>query len=538
VNPLLLLFAVIAVGYPLGRVKVRGFSLGVAAVLFAGLGAGAVRPDFQLPELVYQLGLVLFVYTIGLANGATFFASFRRRGLRDALFVTAVLAAAAVLVAVLARLLHLDAPTAAGLFAGSLTNTPALAAVLESLAHGHTAEAALATEPVVAYSVAYPLGVVLMLLAIVVFQRLFRIDYPTEAARVMGNAPSAPSLESRTVEVTRADACRSVKDLIRQNGWSVVFGRRKRRGMLSLIDGDEPLEIGDRLTIIGPAGELDKVQAVLGTASAESLELSREEMDSRFVFVSNRHAAGIRLRELALPDRWGALVTRVRRGDVELVPTSDTALELGDHVRVLARRGDLDAVSRFFGDSHRALSEIDVLTFSLGLGFGLLLGMIAIPLPGGIAVRLGLAGGPLIVALVLGALGRTAGMLWTLPHTANHTLRQLGLIFFLAGIGTRAGGAFLATVQQAHGLVLLLAGAAVTVTAAVATLWIGFRVLRMPMGLLTGMLAGLQTQPAVLAFAQEQSGDDVPSVGYAHVYPVAILVKIVLAQVLLALLAR
>ena len=537
-NPLLLLFAVIAVGYPLGRVKIGGFSLGIAAVLFAGLGAGALRPDFQLPELVYQLGLVLFVYTIGLANGATFFASFRRRGLRDAAFVTAVLIAAAVLVAVLARLLRLDAPTAAGLFAGSLTNTPALAAVLESLAHTRAGDGALATEPVVAYSVAYPLGVVGMLLAIVVFQRLFRIDYAAEAARAAGNAPSAPSLGSRTVEVTRTDACRSVKDLIRRNEWSVVFGRRKRRGVLSLIDGDEPLEIGDRLTIIGPAAELDKVQAALGAASAESLELSREEMDSRFVFVSNRPAAGIRLRDLALPDRWGALVTRVRRGDVELVPTSDTTLELGDHVRVLARRGDLDAVSRFFGDSHRALSEIDVLTFSLGLGLGLLLGMLAIPLPGAITIRLGLAGGPLIVALVLGAVGRTAGMLWTLPHTANHTLRQLGLIFFLAGIGTRAGGAFLATVQEAHGLVLLLAGAAVTITVAVATLWIGFRVLRMPMGLLTGMLAGLQTQPAVLAFAQDQSGDDVPSVGYAHVYPVAILVKIVLAQVLLALLAR
>jgi putative transport protein len=207
-------------------------------------------------------------------------------------------------------------------------------------------------------------------------------------------------------------------------------------------------------------------------------------------------------------------------------------------VRVLARRLDLDAVSRFLGDSHRALSEIDVLTFSLGLGLGLLAGMVAIPVPGGMTLRLGLAGGPLVVALVLGARQRTAGMLWTLPHNANQTLRHFGLILFLAGVGTRAGGAFFETVRQAEGLRLLGAGALVTLVVGAVTLGIGYRVLRLPMGLLTGILAGVQTQPAVLAFAQEQSRDDLPSVGYASVYPVAMILKIILAQVLLAMIGR
>ena len=533
-SPLLLLFTVIALGYPLGRIKIAGFSLGVAAVLFAGLGAGALHPDLRLPDLVYQLGLVLFVYTVGLANGATFVASFRRRGLRDSLFVAAILLGAAALVAALAGLLGFDAPTAAGLFAGSLTNTPALAAVLESLAHDGSA--GLAAEPVVAYSVAYPMGVVGMLVVIVAFQRLFRIDYVEEAARAHGGPPAPRSLRSRTVEVTRSEACRNVKALIRENEWRIVFGRLQRTGTLSLIDGEEILEIGDRLTVVGTAPELDRVEAFLGRAAAERLELSRAEMDSRFVFVSSRDAAGLTLREIALPERFGALVTRVRRGDVELVPNSDTVLELGDHVRVLARRRDLDAVGRFLGDSQRALSEIDVLTFSVGLGFGLALGLVPVPLPGGITVRLGLAGGPLLVALTLGALGRTGGMVWTLPHNANITLRQLGLILFLAGIGTRAGDAFFTTIRQGQGVVLFGAGAVVTVLVASATLWIGRRWLGIPMGVLTGMLAGVQTQPAVLAFAHEQSGDDLPALGYAHVYPVAILVKIVLAQVLLAML--
>jgi putative transport protein len=328
-----------------------------------------------------------------------------------------------------------------------------------------------------------------------------------------------------------------VRELIRAHDWRVVFGRLRRRGALTLIDGSERLEVGDCVTLVGAAAEIDRVEAALGRVSASSLDHDRAEMDSRYVFVSNRAAAGVPLRDLALPARFGALVTRVRRGDVELVASSDMVLEPGDHVRVLARRDDLPAISRFLGDSHRALSEIDVLTFSLGLGLGLAVGLLPLPLPGGIHVRLGLAGGPLVVALILGARRRTAGMLWTLPYNANHTLRQLGLIFFLAGVGTRAGGAFFETVRQAQGLVLFAAGAVVTMAAAVATLWIGYRVLRLPMGLLTGVLAAVQTQPAVLAFAHEQSRDELPGVGYATVYPVAMIVKIVLAQILLAVLA-
>jgi putative transport protein len=532
-NPLLLLFVVVAVGYPLGRVRLRGFSLGIAGVLFAGLAAGAVHPDLKLPELIYQLGLVLFVYTVGLANGAAFFASFRRQGLRDAGFVAILLVAAAAVVGLAARLLGLSGAAAAGLFAGSLTNTPALAAVLEALRHAPVS-AAQTADPVVAYSVAYPMGVVGMLVAIVVAERWFRVDYREEAGRTRGGAVADGRLASRTVEVQRAVG-RRVKDLIREQAWDVVFGRRKRAGALALVDGDDVLLEGDLVTLVGPPAELDRAQAVLGRASADQLELNREEMDSRFAVVSSHAAVGRRLRDLALPERFGALVTRVRRGDVELVPRSETVLELGDQARVLARRVDLPSVGRFFGDSYRELRELDVLTFSLGLGLGLLVGMVAVPLPAGITVRLGLAGGPLVVALILGALRRTGSMVWTLPHSANQTLRQLGLIFFLAGVGTRAGDAFLSTLRQGAGARLFATGAAITALVAGATLWAGYRWLLIPMARLTGMLSGLQTQPAVLAFAQERSGDDEPSVAYAGIYPIAIVLKIVLAQILLAL---
>ena len=213
-------------------------------------------------------------------------------------------------------------------------------------------------------------------------------------------------------------------------------------------------------------------------------------------------------------------------------------LERGDRVRVLTRRETMDAVSDLFGDSYRALSEIDILSFSLGLALGLLLGLVPIPLPGGVSVKLGLAGGPLIVALVLGWRERTGPLLWVLPYSANLTLRQIGLILFLAGIGTRSGYAFFTTLTQGSGLALFGAGILITTGVAVTMLYVGYRVLKTPMGLLTGMLAGLQTQPAVLGFALEQSGNDLPNIGYASVYPVATIAKIVFSQLVLTILLR
>jgi putative transport protein len=197
----------------------------------------------------------------------------------------------------------------------------------------------------------------------------------------------------------------------------------------------------------------------------------------------------------------------------------------------------MDAVSELFGDSYRALSEIDILTFTLGLALGLLVGMIPIPLPGGAAIKLGFAGGPLIVSLILGALERTGRLVWTMPYSANLTLRQFGLILFLAGIGTRSGYAFGSTLGAGGALPIFVAGTVVTLTAALVSLWIGYRLLKIPMSLLIGMIAGIQTQPAVLGFALEQTGNDLPNAGYTAVYPVALIAKIILAQIIVALLS-
>jgi len=536
-NPLLLLFLVAAIGYPLGRVKVGGASLGVAAVLFVGLFFGALDPDLKLPEAVYQLGLVLFVYTIGLSSGGIFFASLGKRGLRFNLLVAGGLLFAAGMAVVFHLLFKLDAAYTAGMYAGSLTNTPALAGVVEHIKSSAPADMLiqLQAEPVIAYSLTYPIGVLGMILTIYVFQRVWKIDYAKEAQRAAGFNSGNEPLHSRTICITREDS-RTVSDLMRQYHWDVVFGRlRDTNDHYSVTTGSTVFYPGDLVTLIGAEKDLDEVMEFLGKECGERLELDLTQYDKRRIFVSNSHVVGRRLRDLDLIGRYGAIVTRVRRGDTELLPDGQTVLAPGDQVRVVAPPDKMNTLAQLLGDSYRVISEIDILTFSLGLAVGLLLGMLPIPMPGGVTLRLGIAGGPLIVALVAGALGRTGPFIWTLPYGANLTLRQIGLIFFLAGIGTRSGYAFYSTFGQGSGLLVFLSGAVITCLTCILILWVGYRLLKIPMGLLVGILAGMQTQPAVLGFGLEQSGDELPNIGYTIVYPIAMILKILLAQALLIL---
>lgn len=527
-SPLLLLFVVAVGGHALGRLSLGGVRLGTAGLLFAGLAAGAVDPALRLPELVYQLGLVLFVYTIGLASGPGFFAGLRGRGAPAVQLALAVVALAAALVVAIGRGLGWSGATRAGVFAGALTNTPALAGAIDFLRAQGRADAELAL-PVVGYSIAYPFSVLAALLVAKLAGRWL-------AGEAAAPPAAADALTTLTVRVTHEAAVgRTLAALRARHEWDANFGRIKRGAGAWPATDEHRLDAGDLVTVIGTPSEVARVAAALGEPSAVRIELDRSRVDYRRLFVSNPRLAGQRLRDLDLPQHLGVVVTRLRRGDVELLPSGDTVLELGDRIRVVARREHMDAVTRFFGDSYRSLAEFDVPTFSLGLALGLLLGLVPLPLPGHLTVRLGMAGGPLVVALLLGALHRTGPLVWTIPYGANMTLRQLGAILFLCGIGTRAGSACRAALVSPGGFSLAVAGFLTAGFASVLVLVVGHVVLRLPRGVLLGVLAGALTQPAVLAFALEETGDDQPNLGYALVLPVAMFAKIVAAQLLVAL---
>lgn len=538
-NSLLLLFIVSALGYAIGRIKIKGASLGVAAVLFVGLAFGALHPDLKMPPAIFDLGLVLFVYTIGLTSGPGFFASFKRKGLRDNLFALTMLALAAFIAAAEHFALNLEAPLTAGLYAGSLTNTPALAAVIDTISHTAPPDVrdAMINQPTVGYSVAYPMGVLGVILAAYFLQRLWRIDYRQEAKRLRGVYLVEQDIYNKTVRVTRPEVTgTAIEDLASRQQWHVAFGRMKRGDQVSLITGQTQFMPGDLISVIGAPEDVEAVVPQLGELTDVHLELDRSAYDFRRIFVSRQDIAGRRLAELQLPQKHGAIVTRVRRGDVDLLAQGDTVLELGDRVRVVAPPSQMPALSHLFGDSYKALSEIDLLSLGVGISLGLLLGKIPLPLPGGATFTLGNAGGPLIAGLVLGALRRTGRIVWTMPYSANLTVRQLGLIMLLASIGLRSGYTFVTTLKAGDGLTLFIAGAIITCVTAFLTVFLGYKLLKIPYGLLTGMLAGLHTQPAVLGFALEQSEDDLPNTGYALLFPIATIGKIIFAQLLLVLL--
>ncbi len=532
-NSLLLLFTVSAIGYLIGRIKIGGVSLGISAVLFVGLAFGAIDQRLRLPDIIYLLGLVIFVYTIGLSSGPGFVSSFRRRGLRNNLFIGGLIVVAASIAALLRILLGLNGAQTAGLFAGSLTNTPALAAVIEQLSR-RGADEALRAEPVVGYSVAYPIGVLGMILSIYLTRRLWQIDLQQEAQHLREFGAIGDHLVNRTIRVTNpAVQGQTIAELVKTRGWNVIFSRLQHDGQIELATGTAQLSVGDLINIVGSPAMVERVIAELGEPTSTELTLDRHTLDFRRIFVSNPAVVGIPLRDLHLPSSMGAVITRIRRGDVELLPHGDTVLELGDRVRIVTQRDNMDRVSAFFGDSYRSLAEIDVVSLGLGTALGMLVGLIPIPLPGGGSFSLGLAGGPLVVALFLGWRGRTGPIVWSLPYSANLTLRQVGMTMFLAGVGTRSGYSFVTTLTQGNGLLLFLGGALITIPVAMLTLFIGYKLLKIPFSLLTGMLAGLQTQPAVLAFANEQTGNEAPNIGYAMVFPTAMVLKIIFAQILL-----
>ncbi len=538
-QPLLLLFVVSAIGYALGEIKIKGTGLGVAAVLFVGLFFGALDERLTLPPIVVSLGLVLFVYTVGLASGPGFFASFSRSGLRDNLVVAGVLILAAAVVVAEHFAFGFKPSVSAGIFTGALTNTPALAQVTNYIATTAPADIAkaAAAAPVVGYSVSYPMGVIGPMLAITILRGLWNINYRADAQRVRDMFPVEQEIYNRTVLLTNPAFLNiPLRDLTPHQQWGVIFGRIRQGNTVELTTRDTVLHAGDLLSIIGTPEHVDAVVREMGTPAEEQLDLDRSAYDFRRVFVSQQSLVGKRLSDLDLPQKFGAIVTRVRRGDIELLATADLVLELGDRVRFVAPRSQVKPISEFFGDSYRSLSEINLLSLGVGLSLGLLIGMIPISLPGGIQFRLGEAGGPLIVALILSALRRTGPMVWSLPYSANLTLRQVGLTILLAGIGIRSGYTFLSTLQNAGGLQILVAGAVVSLLTTFLFLVIAYKLLKIPFGLAIGMMAAVHTQPAVQAYAVTQAKNDLPNHGYALAFPMATIAKIILAQLLVAFL--
>ncbi len=541
-NKLLLLFIVIALGYFLGKIKIKGFSLGIANVLFVGLAFGSLSESLALPDIVYILGLVLFVYTSGLQSGPGFFRSFNKMGITFNLAIIFVLSMSCILTLFLGKLLSIDASLLSGVYSGSLTNTPALASIVDTIKQLNLDKTqpelnSILGKPIAGYSITYPFGVIGVILSMYFFKIIFSINLDKESikiANILGLG--GENLDNKDIRITSIDLInKKVSDIFSNQEFSdIIISRIKKKDNVQIVNGNTVLEENDIITLVGSISNLNKYKTYFGEEIASDLSTDRAFLDFRRIFVSSKKVIGLSIRELDLHRKFNATITRLKRGDTEIVPTIDTILESGDRIRVVTTREDMDKVSHFFGDSFQSLSEIDYISISLGIALGLLLGEVPIPLPGGSSFKLGVAGGPLLVSLLLGYLERTGNIVWGMSYNANLTVRQLGVVLFLAGIGLKAGYSFGDNLAK-YGSVLILLGACITTFNTILMILLGRYILKIPYPLLMGVISGMQTQPACIAYVNGEVKNSVPNYGYSLVFPIAMITKIILVQAIFSI---
>jgi putative transport protein len=526
-HELLLLFAVIFTGLALGKLELRGVRLGSAGALFSGLAFGALlhgKGGAGLGTHVKELGLVLFVYCVGLTSAPGLFSAWKKGGLRLNAVILVALGCAALAAVLGGHALGLDRGHIAGVFCGALTNTPALGAAADRLSG-----TPLATHPVLGYSVTYPFGVLGALVAFRLFATARRARLGEELKL---HRQGAAIIVSANLRVTApAVIGRSIAELRVRDSIGVIVSRLRRGADVMVPRRETVFRESDTVTVVGDEATIARAVTFFGERSTEHLEAQRDRVDVRRILVSHSALAGKSLAELDLERRFNAQVTRVRRADVDIVPSDDFRLQRGDRLRVVAPVDRLIEVGRYFGDSERELAELDFVALTLGISFGLLLARVPLPLAG-TQLELGSAGGPLLVALVLGRLGRTGRFVWAIPFESNLVLRELGLLLFLAGVGVGAGG-HLAEVYSREGAIMLGLGVVVTLLATGIALPLAMLWGRASVTSSLGAATGMQTQPATLAAAFELSGrSEETYVAYALVYPTAMIGKILLAQLI------
>ena len=516
-QPFIALFLVIGLGYAVGRISIAGFSLGIGACLFVGLAVGAIAPKSAPPGLLGLVGLILFLYGIGIQYGKHFF-----RGLASPYGIKAnLLAAVAVLAgfgaAILtARWLGFSNVFGAGMFAGSMTSTASLQASIEAAGN---------RDPAVGYAIAYPFGVFGPILFFYLTRLLFRpkIEVPPPQRLVTGEIRAGD----------RGLAGQTVGEVLKKAPAGAELLMIRRGGVNLLPDPAMTLEADDVLAVAGFADALRDLEV----ESSETARADRRNLDYVRVFVSKAGFVGKQLGSLPIPQGVSAEIIQIRRGDVDLIPKPDLIIEHGDQLGVLIEPGKREAVSRFFGDSINAETQFCFVSLGLGLVVGGLVGLIPIPIPGVGSVTLGVAGGSLVMALVLGYFGRLGPFNWNMPVVANVIMRNFGLTVFLAGVGMSSGAPFAQNIAGA-GLSLFVAGVITVAVVVLTVMFVGYYILKMNFDDLLGIASGATGNPAILAYGNQLAPTGKPDIGYAMIFPgVGTILKIILVQIMVVLAA-
>jgi putative transport protein len=530
---------VCAAGMALGSLKYKGIGLGSSGVLFVGIFAAQLSEPVEphILTFVKEFGLVLFVFTIGLSLGPGFFASLRAEGLRLNVLAAVLVLLAGVLAPLLGWLAGQDPAAVAGLFAGASTNTPALGAAQQSLATLPGISAERLALPALACAVAYPAAIVGSLGVVLALKVMFRIDPVKEAMEYAAERrKSIEPLLRRTLVVENPEfAGVSIEAACRRVDSALVISRIRRAGQSEVQTAHRHtrLEAGDAVLAVGTAAQLDRFEDLVGCSSDEDLLSAPGQITYWRIAVTNKRVLGKSLAELGLEGLYGVEVTRLARGDVEVTAVASLRLQYGDVLQVVGTEEQLAKAAEVLGNSLKALNETQFIPLFAGICLGVIVGSIPLAMPGlANPLRLGLAGGPLIVALLLGRIGHLGRLVWHMPTSTNHAFREFGISLFFAALGLAAGDQFFAAVFSPRGLSWLATGIVITLAPLLAIgIW-SRAVEKMNFVTLSGLLAGGTTNPPALNFATNLCQSEAPTLAYATVYPLTTLLRILVAQVL------
>lgn len=537
-----LLSLVSVIGLWLGQIKIRGVGLGIGGVLFGGIlvahfmNQWGVKLDPHTLHFVQEFGLILFVYTIGIQVGPAFFSSLRQSGLKLNGFALLIVALSGVLVIILHKLFAIPLPAILGVFSGAVTNTPSLGAgqqILNELGADTTSMG-------MGYAIAYPFGIIGILLSMWLIRVVLKINIEQEATDYdRYTKADKHGLSTLNVKITNPNLNGlTLQQLPDFEYHDVVYSRIKRNGELFVPKVDTLLQINDILHLVGEPTSLHKMQLILGEVVDVSLSTKGTIYRSERAVVTNEKVFGKRILQLMLKGKYDVVISRLNRAGVELVANGEMHLQFGDVLTLVGRKEDIDSVMAIIGNAQQKLQQVQMLPIFIGIGLGVLLGSIPLYLPGfPVALKLGLAGGPLVVALILARIGSIGKLYWFMPPSANLALREIGIVLFLAVVGWKAGGNFLDTLLSKDGIIWITAGAAITLIPLLIVSFIARLYGKLNYLTLCGLLAGSMTDPPALAFAnalKEEHG--AAALAYATVYPLVMFCRIILPQILAILL--
>ncbi|HIG9214981.1 TPA: putative transporter [Escherichia coli] len=539
-----ILALVAVVGLFIGNVKFRGIGLGIGGVLFGGIIVGhfvsqaGMTLSSDMLHVIQEFGLILFVYTIGIQVGPGFFASLRVSGLRLNLFAVLIVIIGGLVTAILHKLFDIPLPVVLGIFSGAVTNTPALGAGQQILRDLGT-PMEMVDQMGMSYAMAYPFGICGILFTMWMLRVIFRVNVETEAQQHESSRTNGGAL-IRTINIRVENPNLhdlAIKDVPILNGDKIICSRLKREETLKVPSPDTIIQLGDLLHLVGQPADLHNAQLVIGQEVDTSLSTKGTDLRVERVVVTNENVLGKRIRDLHFKERYDVVISRLNRAGVELVASGDISLQFGDILNLVGRPSAIDAVANVLGNAQQKLQQVQMLPVFIGIGLGVLLGSIPVFVPGfPAALKLGLAGGPLIMALILGRIGSIGKLYWFMPPSANLALRELGIVLFLSVVGLKSGGDFVNTLVNGEGLSWIGYGALITAVPLITVGILARMLAKMNYLTMCGMLAGSMTDPPALAFANNfHPTSGAAALSYATVYPLVMFLRIITPQLLAVL---